>query len=528
MAQHLGRQLSDPALEYKAKAQLADQEWRLNHLYFIKDAAGKKAIFKMNWAQRLLFKSMWYLNIILKARQLGMSTFIQIFMLDSCLFNSNVNALVIAHGLKEAKDMFTDKIKFAYDNIPKEYGIRDAITARKDNANELTFSNGSKIAVATSGRSGTYQIVHVSEFGKIARKYPERAREIVTGTLEAVHPGQMIFIESTAEGREGKFYEMCRIAKELSDARKPLSKLDFKFWFLPWWRHPSNVLDPTNVVLFPPVKEYLEKLEGQIGIKLSRGQKAWYAKKSASLGADIKREHPSTPEEAFEQATEGAYWAQAVTLARQQGRIGKVPHTQGIQVDTWWDIGLNDTTAIWFTQTVGTAIHVIDYFEASGEGLKFYKDMLDQWHDEKGYRYGVHMWPHDGGKREWGNDAKTMEQSAREKGMAPSINPRGDLQDGIEAVRDLLSICWFDEENCTKMIKTKEGDVTVGINSLESYRKEWSESLGAWKRTPLHNWASNGADAFRTLATGHHALRVIKKIGVARRQVKKSNPGGWT
>lgn len=516
MGRALARQLSDPEKLEKIKTKLQDQEWRLNNLYYIKNKKGKKVLFKMNWAQRLLFKGMWYLNVILKARQLGMSTFIQIFMLDSCLFNSNMRTLVIAHGQKEAKEMFDDKIKFAYDNIEDVWNIRQSVTADTKNANELKFSNGSRISVGTSGRSGTFQIVHVSEFGKISKKYPERAREIVTGTFEAVEAGQMIFIESTAEGREGRFYDICMEAKKMSDGRTPLSPLDWKFWFLPWWKHPSNVLDPTNVVLFPPVKKYLEELELKLGIKFTRGQKAWYAKKMATLGEDMKREHPSTPAEAFEHAIEGAYYGKAITKARQEGRIGKYPHYQGINVDTWWDLGLNDTTAIWFTQTIGGQIRVIDYFENSGEGVGYYKDLLDQWHDEKGYRYGIHMWPHDGGKREFGNDAKTVQVSAAEKGLYVSINPRGDLQDGIETTRDFLSICCFDEENCDE-----------GLKTLEAYRKEWDEKLGAWKRTPLHDWASNGADAFRTLSTGHAASQMIKTTH-AKRPVKKVDAGGWT
>lgn len=528
MAQALAHQLSDQSQTAKIAAKMRDQEWRINNLYYVKNKQGKKVLFKMNWAQRLLFNGMWYLNIVLKARQLGMSTFIQIFMLDSCLFNKNMRTLVIAHGQKEAKEMFDDKIKYAYDNIEDKWQIKQSVVADTKNANELKFNNGSRISVGTSGRSGTFQIVHVSEFGKIAKKYPERAREIVTGTFEAVAPGQMIFIESTAEGREGRFYDMCQVSKKLSDAKSMLTTLDYKFWFLPWWKHPDNILDPTHVILFPPVKKYLEELELKIKIKLTRGQKAWYAKKLAVHGEDMKRENPSTAEEAFEYAIEGAYWGKQITEMRIKKRIGKVPHTVGINVDTWWDLGVNDTTAIWFTQTVGTAIHVIDYFENSGEGVGYYKDVLDEWHDEKGYRYGLHMWPHDGGKREFGNDAKTVQQSAAEKGLYVTINPRGDLQDGIEVTRDFFSICWIDEENCTKNIKLEDGrNVDVGINSLESFRHEWDEKLGSWKRTPLHDWASNGADAFRTLSTGHSVSRLIKSKQAVK-PVTKQDAGGWT
>lgn len=474
-----------------------DQEWRLNNLYKIKDRYGRVVTFKMNWAQRQLFKGMWFLNIILKARQLGMSTFIQLFMLDCCLFNETQSALIIAHGKKEAMDLFSNKIKFAYDNLPGQ--VRRLVRADNRSALELRFSNGSSISVSNSGRSGTFQMLHISEFGKICRKYPDKAREIVTGAFEAIHPGSMIFIESTAEGREGKFYDMTMEAKRLHDSRALLSKMDYKFWFLPWWQHPENVIDATNIIIFPYLNDYFDSLQAKLKITLTKGQKAWYAKKIATLGEDMKREHPSTPEEAFENIVEGAYWAKQVTLARQDGRIGKVPHQQGVAVDTYWDLGLNDTMACWFIQRVGASYHVIDYYENSGEGLEHYWKVLQEKSVNLGYSYGRHVWPHDGGHRHLGLDTRTVDAQALDLGWRVEILERGNIQEGIEAVRNMLSMCYFDEER-TDSVQTGYAERTGGILALESYRKEWDERLGSWKRTPRHDWSSHGADAFRTFA----------------------------
>ena len=174
------------AQQVDLRQKLQDRYWMLNNLYWITTGVGgQKVKFKMNWAQKLLYKQMWYLNIVLKARQLGMSTFILIFILDACLFNENCKAGVIAHTKDDVKVLFRDKIKFAYDNL--DPFIRNTITAKTDSANELVFSNGSSVRVGTSMRSGTLQILHVSEFGKIAKKYPEKAREIITGSFETVH-----------------------------------------------------------------------------------------------------------------------------------------------------------------------------------------------------------------------------------------------------------------------------------------------------------------------------------------------------
>lgn len=195
----------------------------------------------MNWAQKLLYKTMWYLNIILKARQLGMTTFIQIFMLDRCLFNDNTNAGVIAHTLSDAESFFQDKIKFAYDNLPDE--IKAKLYAQTDSSKELAFANGSRIRVGTSLRSGTLQYLHISEFGKLCAKHPERAREVVSGALNTVAPGQFVFIESTAEGAYGAFYTMCQAAMKLKDSvargLELLTKMDYKFFFYPWFEHPD-------------------------------------------------------------------------------------------------------------------------------------------------------------------------------------------------------------------------------------------------------------------------------------------------
>lgn len=290
-----------------AKQQVIDRytdwRWRLNHLYQIKDETGHQVTFKMNWAQEALFDGMHYANVILKARQLGFTTFIQLFMLDQCLFNKNIRAGTVAHTLDSAKEIFREKIKFAYDNLAPE--LREAIPAKQDAADTLTFANGSSLIVGTSLRSGTYQYLHISELGYISAHYPEKAEEIRTGALNTVHPGQIVFIESTAKGKLGLFHEICEDAQELQRQGAELGLLDYKFHFFPWWRHPGYRLDES-----PPeglkTRAYFRALERH-GIALTDAQKAWYAKKARTQGRSIKSEFPSTPEEAFEGA-EGIFF----------------------------------------------------------------------------------------------------------------------------------------------------------------------------------------------------------------------------
>jgi hypothetical protein len=175
--------------------------------------------FEMNWAQERLFDSMHHQNAIQKARQLGFTTFIQLFMLDACVFNSNVRAGTIAHNLEDAKAIFRDKVKYPYDNLPEQ--IRAAVAAVSDSASELMLSNNSSLRVATSHRSGTLNCLHISEYGKLRAKYPEKAREVRTGALNTVQAGQVVFVESTAEGQEGHFFQLWNEAQALQRPRHP-------------------------------------------------------------------------------------------------------------------------------------------------------------------------------------------------------------------------------------------------------------------------------------------------------------------
>lgn len=472
-------------LKQEALERFSDWRWRLDNLYWITDKDGRRVKFRMNWAQERLFDGMHYLNIILKARQIGFSTFIQLFMLDACLFNSNIRAGVIAHTREDAEAIFADKVKFPYDNLPE--GLREALPATQDSARSLRFGNNSGIRVGTSLRSGTLQYLHVSEHGKICAKYPDKAAEIKTGALNTVQAGQVIFIESTAEGQAGDFFDLCEAAQAKQRKGASLTELDFKFHFFPWWRHPEYQM--REAVSVPaPMQAYFEKLATQ-GIGLTAEQQAWYVKKAEVQGSYMKREYPSTPEEAFEAAVEGAYYAEQLAKAETEGRVGRVPHDPALRVETWWDLGIAkgaDTMAIWFVQRNGKAIQVIDYFGDSGEGLAYYARVLEKKVFDHGYLYSQHLWPHDGKAKDL-SAGKPREQIMADLGFKPEVQPDHFVSDGIEAVRNLLAQCWFDEERCA-----------AGLRALKAYRKEWDDARGTWKDKPYHDWASHPADAFRT------------------------------
>ena len=174
----------------------------------------------------------------------------------------------------------------------------------------------------------------------------DKAREIVTGSLNAIAPGQYVFIESTAEGREGYFYEMCKEAQAVKKAGKELSAMDFKFHFFPWHRHKANRINSDAIDLPTHMQGYFSQLESVLGHTIESAQKAWYIKRAETQGDDMKREFPSTPEEAFETSNEGLYYGRQIVEARQNDRIRRVYYDVNTPVHTAWDLGYNDSTAI--------------------------------------------------------------------------------------------------------------------------------------------------------------------------------------
>jgi hypothetical protein len=323
--------------------QFSDRLWRLNNLYFITDKHGRRVNFTMNSAQRTLCDRMHNQNVILKARQRGFTTFIQLFMLDACLFNDDIRAGTIAHTLPDAQVIFRDKVRFPYDNLPD--GIKALVPARNDNTGELLLANNSGIRVGVSLRSGTLQYLHVSEYGKICAKFPEKAREVRSGALNTLDKHGILFVESTAEGQDGHFFELCQSARTRRHTGERLTPMDFKFHFSPWYEDEAYALAAGAVQIPASYLDYFAKLEG-IGIKLTPDQKAWYVKKSEQQQGDMKREFPSTPDEAFEAAIEGAYYSDQLMRMEMDKRLTRLPIDLGIPVMTTWDLGLNDACTI--------------------------------------------------------------------------------------------------------------------------------------------------------------------------------------
>jgi hypothetical protein len=182
----------------------------------------------------------------------------------------------------------------------------------------------------------------------------------------------------------------------------------------------------------------------------------------------------------------GAIYGKELEAVQAEGRITNVPYDPSVRVDTWWDLGVGDSTAIWFTQTVGRAIHVIDYYEARGEGLPHYCKVLSS----KNYLYGDHNAPHDIEVRELGS-GKSRREVAWDLGLNFRVVPKLPIEDGIHAAQMLIPRLWIDREKCKQ-----------GLECLRQYHRAYNERTRSFRASPVHDWSSHAADAFRYLAVG--------------------------
>jgi hypothetical protein len=193
----------------------------------------------------------------------------------------------------------------------------------------------------------------------------------------------------------------------------------------------------------------------------------------------------------FEAPNSGSYYGKLMNIAETEGRIGNVPYDKRLPVWTSWDLGIDDSTAIWCLQITNTGEwRLIDYIEDSGAALDHYVHMLR----ERGYRYHMHILPHDAEVRDLGS-GRSRRETLHGMGVMPSrVLNAASVADGINAVRMILPLCWFDAERCA-----------LGIRALRHYRREWNEAAQTWRAQPVHDHASHGADSMRYLSLGVHA-----------------------
>jgi hypothetical protein len=211
----------------------------------------------------------------------------------------------------------------------------------------------------------------------------------------------------------------------------------------------------------------------------------------------------------FDAAAPGAYYASLLGEAERDGRIGRVPYDPALKVDTAWDLGIDDYTAIWFFQQAGREVRAIDYFETSGEGLQA---VVRAAIAAKPYVYGTHHLPHDVMVRELGAAGRSRFETLGGLGLGPiSVGAAMDPEERINAARLMIPITWFDAERCAG-----------GLSRLRAYCKRWNRTTRSYGG-PLHDEASHGADAFGEFAANRAGGTAARRPG----RQRAGEPLGW-
>ena len=488
----------DPSIYYSPpksdrdiiETRLPSKLWRMNNLYTIIDKHGRKVRFRMNKSQMRVYAACRSHSrlIILKSRQQGISTLWLISFFDDALFRPNLNIGLMAQGQAEAKTLL-GRVKIAWDELDSSIKGFLGVNKKFDNSEAFSLDNGSTIFVRVSFRSATLQRLHISEYGKIANKYPERAKETTTGTLQAIAPGNTVAIESTAEGDNDfkvKWDTACSVVNR--------SPKDFLPVFLSWLDDPDCLLEVEQ-----PEEQWQTDYLDKLAVRDKR-QRAFWVAQYRELGEEIYQEYPSTAEEAFLATRQGTYYARLYMAHVQHlGREVNDLWDPNLPVHVAMDLGMNDDFVMGFFQlwrnTSGQLEYrVIDEYRNSGEGLAHYVNIITL----KNYTIGTVVLPHDVKVRELTTGMSRLAK-LRDLGLRNyKVLPRLPILDGIEAVRQIIPMLWLDRK-------------CVYIRAcLLNYTKDWDDKLAVWKDKPLHNEYSHGADMLRMMAMSNLGGRAIE------------------
>ena len=487
-----------------------DPIWFIGNMFVCVNKDGLKVPFKPNPAQCEVLYQVFVLGhkriLILKARQLGMSTLIALIGLWYTLTHENSTFNIQSHNDEAAKDLLREKVVFPFQEMDEE--IKCTVDQLNSNQNELVFSPVWKIRSKVKIRGGTSQVLHISEWGKVAAKDPHRSEEILTGALPTAGDNALVFIESTYEGgMSGHFYNQVKAAMEINEEHRVPT--DFLFSFFPWYEDPGYTMDGSEEMLTQLTLEYFEDLTAKVGVEFTTGQKIWYQKMKDKQGIFMGREFPSTPEEAMAVPVEGAIYADTINRIEKNLQL-KREILPNINHPIWavWDIGYDDWTAIWLVQYDGLNVtwlwHMQGRHKTTADHLRAIAN--------SGYDVYGHCLPHDAAHMDkTGTKSYYSELSSLGAMNIRKINKTKDKWQGINQLRSLLHRSFFNRK-----------DTDFGLGLLRRYRCEIEEHKGGvMKSVPVRDDTTDTADAARYVAEAlEQGLLTTIKVDRGTRQYK--------
>jgi hypothetical protein len=440
---------------------------------------------------------------IIKSRRLGISTAIDTLITDLAVFQQGFRGLIIDQKQADATKKMVEIVRFAYDSLDPL--LRSRYVCDKRNDGELRVrlageseSEDSVIFATTSGRGGDCSMLHVSEWGPIAATDPKRSNEIRTGAFPAARMGRRV-VETTWYG--GKGGDLWELVKPIIEADPNAEGV---LYFFPWHQDPQAIKFDGAVT--KDIEAYFLELAGKTGRCFSPEQKKWYAAKKLEQGIFVKREYPSTLEEAFSAPVQGSIYGPVLDELRAKRRISHFEYDRSVPAVAAWDLGWNDSTSIWLVQAIGQELHWIWH---ASDRHKTAAEMLAKVR-ESGINLAGHLIPHDGGHKPKTGGLSYKEELEKAGALNVRVVPQcHSIWPGINACRNLFARSWFRLPACEE-----------GVNALQNYHTKEVTDGGAISQEPVHDWSSHSADAARTYAEaqGMGVVQTILKTPKQREQ----------
>lgn len=496
---------------------LLDWRWRFTSLYWIEPAESNisRILFNPRKEQWEILEAIYDRGevrvAILKARQLGFSTLLSLICLDMVIFMGGFNVGIVEQNREKANEKL-EKVKFAWAHLPDD--ITGSFVVVKDNDSELSLKGPDDTKSTVYGgkkiRGGTHQLLWISEWGPIQDEDPRRSKDISSGALPSAEKGIVIVETTWKGGKSGQLYEEV-VEPTLALQEKYRTIKDWVIYFYAWWLDKEYIFEGDPEQINEECAKYFTKLETEENIHLSDGQKLWYFKKAWPKGDARFEEYPSHIEEIFNVPTVGAIYATQMLKAESDGRICEF-NPSGAPVWTTWDLGNQFNTAVIYWELHGLIWRVID------------ADIGEQWElaervahmQSKGYNYGGHLLPHDGGGQQ--KNGITFQDECERAGLnnVQCIPVTTDPSLRINNTRRSLANIWFRKSKTERLVA-----------ALTAYRyKEAADKTGYLPGVIQPGWMTHPSDAFGMLSEAEFHNMISRQQSITKRLKRPKMVGG--